>query len=535
MKKITNSMFWLFCKASVIGISNEKELINDLNVFPVPDGDTGFNMLSTLEYGFENIKNMEKNSISDISNLFSKGALMGARGNSGVILSQILRGFSIALKNVDNEIDVSTFKKMFENSKIYAYKAVSKPVDGTILSVISFVSQEINKLSDDVEIEELIDVIVNSSKIAVDNTPNQLKVLKEANVVDSGGMGLLVIFKYWKKVILNEEFSLIQKNEELNFKSSNIDINTVSSFENIGYCTEFLLKIDKNNKKIYHNVEKLLNKFGDSIVLLQEDDLIKIHVHTKDPGFLMHKLHKYGQFAKIKIENMVIQVHERENKISSNIEKEIGIIVVSSTNEISEEFKNLGVDLIIDGGQTSNPSIEEILNVINKLNTKNIIILPNNKNIILAAEQASKLVDKNVVVIKTKGIGQGFNVCYEYNPKLPFDELVKKLEYVVENSISCSLAIAIKNSKINGFNIKGGDSVLILDGNIIATHSNVINLVKEYIEKNKNVEFIQIFVGKNANENITKNIIELLNNEYNLDVEEKVGNQTDTNYILVFE
>ncbi|MDM8535087.1 DAK2 domain-containing protein, partial [Clostridiaceae bacterium HSG29] len=433
IKKIDVVLLERMFKQSNQELKRNIELVNDLNVFPVPDGDTGTNMSLTLQSAIESINGNKMYSIETLSKEISKGSLMGARGNSGVILSQIFRGFAKGCEGKE-ELDAIDLANALAKASEVAYKAVMKPVEGTILTVIRKTSEyAVQFVNEETTVDEIIDYIISMAEKALDETPEQLEVLKQAGVVDAGGKGLVCILKGFKHAVQGRE--LLE--EEIIYKTKT-ETQKILAPEDIefGYCTEFIVKGSINSKVLKEKIMKL----GDSMVFVESEDVVKVHIHTNNPGIALEYALKEGELIKIKIENMreqhtqLLSEAANEVKEEKKIEKsKYEIIAVAIGSGISTIFEDLGVTQIIEGGQTMNPSTKDLLEKIDKTNAENIIILPNNGNIILAAEQAKKISDKNIYIVPTKTIPQGINSLIEFDWDEEPEKNIEKMKECISN------------------------------------------------------------------------------------------------------
>jgi uncharacterized protein len=460
----------MFCNM-VINANNmleeQKEIVNALNVFPVPDGDTGTNMSMTFRSAVMEVKNYNGNSIGEVSKLVSRGALMGARGNSGVILSQILRGMAKCLEH-KAEVDAKEFGAALMEGANAAYKAVMKPTEGTILTVIRAAGESASK-SESADIGGLMDDVCSHSLVILNKTPEMLPVLKKAKVVDAGGKGLLILLEGMRDVLVkNIEAVEIWEVKAETVPAETLDQGEVEQEIQYGYCTEFFIKSEDADLELFKDK---LEKIGDSIIVVGSDDIVKVHVHTNEPGYVLSEALKLGELSKIKIDNMREQhrsiIGEQVvEKADESEEKKYAFISVAMGTGMKNIFEDLGVDAVIEGGQTMNPSTQDILSSINKLKAENIFILPNNKNIIMAATQAAELSDKSVYVIQTKTIPQGITAITVFNGDLPPEENVKAMNESVYSVTSGSVTYAVRDTEIDGIEIKEGNILGLIEGKI---------------------------------------------------------------------
>ena len=519
--------------------------VDALNVFPVPDGDTGTNMNLTISSGAKEVQNRNDVSVYDISKAFSKGLLMGARGNSGVILSQIFRGFSISLegKDVMNATDLAD---AFVSGKEVAYKAVMRPVEGTILTVIREAS---DLLAENVEenwsIEKCFEVLIKEAKASLKRTPDLLPVLKEVGVVDSGGTGLVKILEGFQQAILGH---VVEKNmatvTENDSRMAGADVES----DEFGYCTEFLLRIpeDPSNCGKKPFLEKrftsTLLAHGNSIVVVRDEDIVKVHVHTLIPGYLLNYAQQFGEFVKIKVENMSEQHTELVNNgkdPAKKEKKEYGIIAVASGKGLEDLFKEYRADYIVTGGQTMNPSTDDFVKAIQQVNAKKIFILPNNSNIIMAAEQACDIVEGvEVKVIPTKTIPQGLTACMMFNPEDDFSANVEEMISSIDGVKSGQVTFAIKDTSFDGVEVKKDEFIGLSNKTIICSNPNKIETTIKTIESmiDDYSSIVTIIVGEDVSEEETNKLIEILESKYpDIEFDVKIGNQPVYSFIIGVE
>ena len=506
-KTIDTALLKQMFKQSNEELKRNIELVNDLNVFPVPDGDTGTNMSLTMQSAIESIDSNKDYTIETLSKEISKGSLMGARGNSGVILSQIFRGFAKGCKGKD-ELTPEDFAKAISEAATVAYSAVMKPVEGTILTVIRKTGEQLKRfVTKNTTIDETIEYAVHVAKKALEETPEQLEVLKQAGVVDAGGKGLVCILIGFDhaikgKELLDEEIQTIAKKTEARIKApENIEF---------GYCTEFILRGSVNADVLKEKIEKL----GDSMVFVQSDDIIKIHVHTNNPGIALEYGLEEGELVKIKIENMreqhshIINGEKEENEM---VEKEMSkyeIISVAIGSGIAEIFRDLGVTQIIAGGQTMNPSTKDLLEKIDNTNAEHIIILPNNSNIILAAEQAKKLSDKNVYILPTKTIPQGINSLVEFNWDDDVEINLERMNESIGKVKTVQVTYSVKDTTFDDVEIKKDEILGVSDGNIVSVGDDLHDITMETVKTaiDETTEIVTIYFGEDVEEEVANNL-----------------------------
>lgn len=522
-------------------LNEKKDYVNSLNVFPVPDGDTGTNMYMTFRAAANEIKNMKDLSVGEIGKSLSKGALMGARGNSGVILSQIFRGIANGFQDKKEIAAEDLTEAMVEGAKA-AYKAVMRPTEGTILTVIKAASEAaISSDSDDVLV--LLKEICDCAEKTLNMTPEMLPALKKANVVDAGGMGLLIILKGMYSALENNLQP--QLSEEVVSDSSLIRIDTSEEEIKFGYCTEFFIKTEKVSSDVFRTE---IENLGDSIIVVGIEGIIKVHIHTNEPGNILTLASKYGELSKIKIDNMKEQhrkIFEAEynldegEKAELSEEKEYAFISVSMGKGIKDIFeKELGVDYVIDGGQTMNPSTQDFLDCIQRLNAKNIFLLPNNKNIILSANQAASISDKNVVVIPTKTITQGITALTVFNAEATIGDNVVAMNDSLNNVKSGFVTYAVRDTEVEGIAIKSGDILGLIENKIAIVGTEHNEVCKKIIEQmiDSDSELISLYKGKDINDEDFNNLVEVLEDQYSeLDVLSYDGKQPLYYYIVSVE
>jgi hypothetical protein len=548
--------------AGAASIEAKKEFINELNVFPVPDGDTGTNMTLTIMSAVKEVNALQNPSIEELAKAISGGSLRGARGNSGVILSQLFRGFTKEIRDY-KEINVTVMTNAIQKAVETAYRAVMKPKEGTILTVARGAAEKALHLVS--ETDDLVifgrEVIAHMETV-LKNTPELLPVLKEAGVVDSGGQGLLEIVKGAYDALLGKEISFT--NLSVNEVSGGTTREKISTDDiKFGYCTEFIIMLEKEyNTNTENEFKGYLESIGDSIVVVSDDDVVKVHVHTNDPGLAIQKALTYGSLTRMKIDNMREEHNERLNlaseaKASENKKKEAntateekppvqskprkksGFIAVSMGDGLDEIFTGLGVDYIIKGGQTMNPSTEDMLNAINEVHADNIFILPNNGNIILAAEQAKQLTeDKNIYVIPSKTVPQGItaviNFIYDKSPEENAARMAEEMKKVRSGQVT----YAVRDTSIDGMEIKQGNIMGIGDKTILAVGEEIKATTFELVQKltDEDSELISLYYGEEISEGEANEMAEELMEAYpNLDVEVHYGGQPIYYYVLSVE
>ena len=551
MNKINVEQFKAMIRSGCANLENHAAEINTLNVFPVPDGDTGTNMSMTFSNGYQEAMKCTSDSISDVAKAFSRGLLMGARGNSGVITSQIFRGFYQHIEG-KSEIETADISQAFENGARVAYKAILKPVEGTILTVIREASWYANHdfETEPFEIETYFEKLVRYSAESLERTPEYLPVLKEVGVVDSGGAGLLKILEGFKAYIDGTPIDFAEK------KEGQEAINPALMLENeeFGYCTEFIIRLDENIVKTFDEkvLKKKLNDMGgESLVVVKDDDLVKVHVHTLKPGDALNIGQRYGEFIKLKIENMqeqhstIIASAATEPKKKEEPKKEktpqkYGIVAVAAGEGVTKLFYDLGTDVVVSGGQTMNPSTEDFVKVCNELdNCENIFIFPNNSNIILAAKQTqSVLADRKIYVIETKSVQAGLSAVGMFNKQGEVDDIIADLNDVIDNVDASSVTYAIKDTVFEGVEVKEGDYIAIANKGIISSgkdRKKVVFKLLDKLFKNEEKELITIIVGDDKDDDEVAQIEKYIAEHSDLECEIIDGGQPVYSYLIGLE
>ncbi len=519
-----------------------RDYIDSLNVFPVPDGDTGTNMSLTMQSSVKEMKSCKSNNLSDIADSVSRGALRGARGNSGVITSQIFRGICSVLKDY-NEADTKAFAKALKSATDVAYSAVSKPKEGTILTVCRMISEHVSAICGKTkDFETLFQEIIAKGEEAVNLTPTLLPVLKKAGVVDSGGTGLLTIYKGMYKGLIGEEIDGAPIEEpEVKADSSmeHADILNLGTIE-FGYCTEFFI-INLKKKTTLADIDRLkeyLMTIGDCVLVIGDLEFVKVHVHTNNPGQALSKALQLGEIDKVKIENMLEENRELIKKYEAE-KKEIGMLSICSGDGIAAIFKDINVDRVIEGGQTMNPSAQDIADAIIKINAENIFVFPNNKNIILAAEQSKSLVEgKKVYVVPTKSIPQGISAALAMNPEATADENFLEMIHAIDNVSSGMVTYAVRNAKVDGFSLTKGDIIALDNKKVLAKGKDLAKVTGDLIEKLRyNAHsLVNLYYGSDVTEEEATALQAKLAERYpELDVELFYGGQPIYYYIVSLE
>ena len=536
--------------AGAQSIEAQKEYINELNVFPVPDGDTGTNMTLTIMSAAKEVSALENPTMESVAKAISSGSLRGARGNSGVILSQLFRGFTKEISSVET-INVMTMSNAFQKAVETAYKAVMKPKEGTILTVARAGATKAAELV--TETEDLVffcEEVLKYMQEVLDQTPDMLPVLKEAGVVDSGGQGLLTVLRGAFDALCGKEVTINITPAMKATPKVSVDSTSAADIK-FGYCTEFIIMVEKHyDMDTELEFKSYLESLGDSIVVVSDDDIVKVHVHTNDPGLAIQKALTYGSLTSMKIDNMREEHNEKlikeaekaaaeEKEKAQEPRKEVGFISVSIGEGVNEIFKGLGVDYIIEGGQTMNPSTEDMLNAIDKVNADVIYILPNNKNIILAAEQAASLTeDKKIVVIPSKTIPQGItaiiNYVYDKSPEENTEKMMEEMARVKTGQVT----YAVRDTSIDGKTIHTGDIMGIGDHGILSVGKEIdettLELVRNLMDEES--ELVSIYYGEEVSEEDATALSEVIMEEYpDVDVEVQFGGQPIYYYVLSVE
>ncbi|EOA9319815.1 fatty acid kinase catalytic subunit FakA [Staphylococcus aureus] len=547
ISKINGKLFADMIIQGAQNLSNNADLVDSLNVYPVPDGDTGTNMNLTMTSGREEVENNLSKNIGELGKTFSKGLLMGARGNSGVILSQLFRGFC---KNIESESEINSklLAESFQAGVETAYKAVMKPVEGTILTVAKDAAQAaIEKANSTEDCIELMEYIIVKANESLENTPNLLAVLKEVGVVDSGGKGLLCVYEGFLKALKGEKVEAkVAKLDKDEFVHDEHDFHGVINTEDIiyGYCTEMMVRFGKN-KKAFDEQEfrQDMSQFGDSLLVINDEEIVKVHVHTEYPGKVFNYGQQYGELIKLKVENMREQhrevIRKEQHTAKPKMETvETAIITISMGEGISEIFKSMGATHIISGGQTMNPSTEDIVKVIEQSKCKRAIILPNNKNILMASEQAASIVDAEAVVIPTKSIPQGISALFQCDVDATLEENKAQMADSVNNVKSGSLTYAVRDTKIDGVEIKKDAFMGLIEDKIVSSKSDQLTTVTELLNEMlaEDSEILTVIIGQDAEQAVTDNMINWIEERYpDVEVEVHEGGQPIYQYFFSVE
>lgn len=543
--KLLQKMFLAGAK----NLEAKKEWINELNVFPVPDGDTGTNMTLTIMSAAKEVSSIENPDFVTLSKAISSGSLRGARGNSGVILSQLFRGFTKEIKEV-TEVNAEVIAKSFERAVETAYKAVMKPKEGTILTVVKAGAQKALDIITNEDTDDIIkfcDDVMESMEEALLMTPELLPVLKQAGVVDSGGEGLMTFLRGAIDALNGRvsDFTITVGGSSKVIKAS-----TTASQEEVdikfGYCTEFIIMLERNADVVEAQLKEYLQKIGDCVVVVADDDIVKVHVHTNDPGLAIQKALTYGSLTSMKIDNMREEHHEKvirdSEKQADEVQaerKEDGFIVVSAGEGLSEIFKDFNVDYIIEGGQTMNPSTEDMLEAIDKVNAENIYILPNNGNIILAAEQAKTLTeDKNIVIIPTKNIPQGIAALINYIPGNSVEDNTENMTSEMLDIKSGQVTYAVRDTNMDGKDIKQGDFMGLTDKTIVSVAGTVNDAALELIDSmiDEDSELVSLYYGEELSEEEAEKLADdIMEKHEDVEVEIQYGGQPVYSYFISVE
>lgn len=533
--KINGGHFYSMMSNAALRLEEQSDYVNSLNVFPVPDGDTGTNMSMTFRAAVKEISEADLKSIGEVSKKMAKGALMGARGNSGVILSQILRGISKGLEDKEEVNSKEFANAILEGSKA-AYKAVMRPTEGTILTVIKSAGEAAVKNDNIEDIASLMKQVCIQSKITLDKTPEMLPALKKAKVVDSGGMGLLIILQGMLEA-LNNNLEIFNAGNNKTVVTGKNNSTTLSDHDiKFGYCTEFIILGDA---KYADDFRKSIEDLGDSEIVVGYDDVIKVHIHTNDPGKVLSKAVSLGELSKIKIDNMREEHREllgdlQNQAMETSVAKEnderkkYAFISIAMGEGIANIFKDLGVDKVIEGGQTMNPSTQDILEAIDTINAEHIIIFPNNKNIIMAANQAAEISDKDIRVIPTKTIPQGITCITMFNGEDDIDTNIENLTSMMEVVKTASVTYAVRDTEMDGKQIKEGDILGLIEGKISEVGNDPCTVARKLLENlvNNESELITVFKGKDMKDSDMSTFIEETEEKYSdLDVQCYNGDQ----------
>lgn len=549
--------------AGAKNLDSKKDWINELNVFPVPDGDTGTNMTMTIMSAAKEVSSLTNPTMAELSKAISSGSLRGARGNSGVILSQLFRGFCKVIKEYD-EIDVTILCEACQKAVETAYKAVMKPKEGTILTVAKGAAEKALELSDETEdVVTFVEEVIKQAEYVLDQTPEMLPVLKQAGVVDSGGQGLVQVLKGAYDALIGKEIDYTIEGAPTGAAPAKISAETEAEIK-FGYCTEFIIVLNapmSDNEE--HAYKAFLESIGDSIVVVADDEIVKTHVHTNDPGLALQKALTFGSLSKIKIDNMREEHQEKlikdsqklaaqqkaeeeayeaaqaDEKTNNMPAKEMGFVSVSIGEGMNEVFRGLGVDYLIEGGQTMNPSTEDMLNAIEHVNAKTVFILPNNKNIIMAANQAVDLVeDKQIIVIPTKTIPQGITALVNYIPDHSAEENKEQMMAEIENVKTGQVTYAVRDTEIDGKTIKQNDFMGIGDKSILSVGTDLRATALEMVDAmvDEDSAIVSIYFGSDSDEDSANELAAAIEEKYpDVEVEVNDGGQPIYYYVISVE
>lgn len=560
INKLDGSLFKTLVINGAENLKMNYQSIDALNVFPVPDGDTGTNMKMTIEGGVNEIINLEDNNIYEVSKKLSRGMLMGARGNSGVILSQLFRGIFKGLEGF-NSVNALNLAKAFASGVQQAYKAVIKPVEGTILTVAREASEKLMAISSSrMSINEFFDEYITEAKASLNRTPDLLPVLKEAGVVDSGGAGFICILEGMQKALNGDFVSTKTFTDESLHTASKLVINLGEKVE-FGYCTEFILEINKEKYDVEKFDEKLvldqISPLGNSIVVVKDEEIVKVHIHTLKPGEILNIGQQFGEFVHLKIENMTVQhnnlqqVQHVDEGVCACGEEHIkkpqapekrskyAIVAVASGEGLVKTFKEMGADYVVEGGQSMNPSTEDFIRGFDHLNAENILVFPNNKNIILAAAQAAKIYEESKVwVIESKSLAQGFSALTMLDLNGEPEEIIEEMNDVISKVTTGLITYSIRDTDVEGIHIRKDDFIGIVNNKIVTSNHRRMDSIKGLLQKaiDDDKEIITIIYGDGVPQKELNEVIKFIEKNYsNLEVEVIEGNQEVYSYILAIE
>lgn len=554
MSNITTSLFQEMVQAASTRLNKQAEYVNSLNVFPVPDGDTGTNMGMTIENGAKEVADKSASTVGEVAAIFAKGLLMGARGNSGVITSQLFRGFSQSVKGKD-ELDGQALALAFQSGVEVAYKAVMKPVEGTILTVSRGAAIGAKKKAEATnDAVEVMKAALEGAKTALAKTPDMLPVLKEVGVVDSGGQGLVFIYEGFLSAltgeyIASEDFQATPAtmSQMINAEHHKSVAGHVATEDiTFGYCTEIMVALKQGPTYVkdfdYDEFRNYLNDLGDSLLVVNDDEIVKVHVHTEDPGLVMQEGLKYGSLVKVKVDNMrnqhEAQLEKEEKSAKPAEEKEYAIIAVVAGEGLAEIFKAQGVDYIISGGQTMNPSTEDFIKAVDQVNARNIIFLPNNKNIFMAAQSAAEVLEQPTTVIETRTLPQGLTSLLAFDSGKTIEENHERMTAALSDVVSGSITTAVRDTTIDGLEIHENDNLGMVDGKILVSNPDMLTTLKATFAKmlDEDSEIVSIYIGEDGDEELANGLAQDLMEEYeDLEVEIHQGNQPVYPYIFSVE
>ena len=536
-----------------IRLRNNMNYINDLNVFPVPDGDTGSNMSATMSAGAKAIKSVEDNSIGNVAKVLARGMLMGARGNSGVILSQLFSGIAKGLKGYD-KADCEVFSQALRQGVEQAYAAVINPVEGTMLTVSREGADRVVSVCKSCsDFEQLLNEYIDELDASLIRTPDLLPILKEVGVVDSGAAGYIEVVKGMIDGLKGKFYE--NKTEESDYK---VDLTHIEHKpgEDFGYCTEFIMQIDKMDEFNQKDFTEMIHPLGDSLVVVQDENILKVHIHTKTPGDALNLAQYYGFFINLKIENMNLQHtevllhqsideqeecdcgHDHSHSVAPKLRKKYAIVAVLNGDGLKETFVEMGCDYIIEGGQTMNPSVEDFVKAIEKINADHVIIIPNNKNVLFSAETAASVIENcDVRVLKAKTISQGYAALTMFDATLDIDSNLEEMSEYIKNVKSGEVTYAIRDSKINGLEIKKDHFMGIVDGKLITSNETRLetceHLLRDMIDEDS--EIVTVMYGEDVTEDEVAKLEKYVNETFHVEVEVIRGDQSIYSYIITAE
>ena len=555
MSKITTSLLQEMVQAAATRLGKQAEYVNSLNVFPVPDGDTGTNMGMTMDNGSKAVADQTASTVGEVGQILSKGLLMGARGNSGVITSQLFRGFCQSIKD-KTELDGQDLAHAFQAGVEVAYKAVMKPVEGTILTVSrGAASAAIKKAESTNDAVEVMRAALDGAKAALAKTPEMLPVLKEVGVVDSGGQGLVFIYEGFLSAltgeyIASEDFQATPATmtEMINAEHHKSVAGHVATEDiTFGYCTEIMIGLKQGPTYVkdfdYEEFRNYLSNLGDSLLVVNDDEIVKVHVHTEAPGLVMQEGLKYGALVKVKVDNMRnqhdAQVQKEEAiQAAPSAPKDFALIAVVAGDGLADIFKSQGVDYVISGGQTMNPSTEDIVKAIEQVNAKNVIILPNNKNIFMAAQSAAEVVDVNAAVVETRTVPQGFTSLLAFDPSQSIEANVEAMTASLSDVTSGSVTLAVRDTTIDGLEIHENDILGMVDGKILVSTPDMDQALLDTFDKmiDEDSEIVMIYVGEEGNQDQAQALAEKLEEAHeDIEVEIFQGDQPVYPYLFSVE
>nr|WP_239588188.1 DAK2 domain-containing protein [Gracilibacillus alcaliphilus] len=550
MKNIDGAMFASMLLTGAHHLAKNAEKIDALNVFPVPDGDTGTNMNLSITSGANEVKKTAQDHVGAVANAFAKGLLMGARGNSGVILSQLFRGFAKTIEG-QKDLDTAGFVAALEGGVKTAYKAVMKPVEGTILTVAKDTAKETKQIAESVDdMVVLVEQMVEASKKSLKRTPELLPVLKEVGVVDSGGQGLVVIYEGFLAALKGEELPVHSHSDTMDLEDlvnaeHHKQVHDFMNTEEIkfGYCTEFMVRFEEEKLKTHpYNEEEFrqeLSEHGDSLLVVSDDEIVKVHIHAEYPGDVFNLGQRFGSFIHLKAENMREQHANIVNKEEKKAKQPFGIVTVAVGEGLTELLKSIGATVVLQGGQTMNPSTQDLANAVKEANAENVLILPNNKNIVMAAEQAAEIAEVNVAVVPTKTIPQGMAALLAYNPAMSLAENKETMTEACQQVKTGQVTYAVRDTQIDGITIENGHYMGLADGKIKVSNANkqqvIEGLLSEMIDVDED-EIVTIIRGEDTTADEAEAIVAYIEHHYeDIEVELHDGGQAVYSYIFSIE